>query len=64
MAKAVYSNVYEDSSIFSPVSTIVYSYKRDNKMIQSKLKDIEKDLDKKDYELLDADRLYLKNGKR
>lgn len=63
MAKAVYSNVYEDSSIFSPVSTIVYSFKRDNKMIQSKLKDIEKDLDKKDYELLDADRLYLKNEK-
>ena len=60
-ASVVYSNVYNDSSNFCPVSTIVYNFKRDNKKIQEEMKEISTELDKKDFELLDADRLYLKN---
>lgn len=62
-AHIVYSNVYKESSNFCPVSTIVYSFKRDNKKIQDGLKDVPNDLDKKDFELLDADRLYMTNDK-
>jgi DNA-directed RNA polymerase subunit L len=60
-AHIVYSNVYNDSSNFCPVSTVVYNFKRDNKKIQDGLKEVNDELDKKDFDLLDADRLYMEN---
>ena len=62
-AQVVYSNVYDNSSNFCPVSTVVYNFKRDNKKIQDGLKEVTDELDKKDFDLLDADRLYMTNDK-
>jgi DNA-directed RNA polymerase I and III subunit RPAC2 len=55
---ASYSNVYNDGANFCPVSIISYSFKKDEKKIQEKLKEIEDPLEKKDFEILDASRIF------
>jgi DNA-directed RNA polymerase subunit L len=60
-AEVTYSNVYLDQSNYSPVSTITYSFKGDEKKIKEKLDGIDDELQKKDFEIRDAEREYLVN---
>ena len=55
------SNHMNDDANYSAVSTISYSFKRDEKKVKEELDKIEDELKKKDYEIRDADRLYETN---
>ena len=55
------SNHMNDDANYSAVSTISYSFKKDEKKVKEELDKIEDELKKKDYEIRDADRLYETN---
>ena len=55
------SNDSNEEANYCPVSTIVYSFKKDEKKVKEELDKITDPLKKADYEIRDADRLYLQN---
>ena len=57
-----YSTLNNGGAYYCPVATVTYSFKKDEKEIKKKLDNIDDPLEKKDFEFLDAYKIYLKNN--